>query len=517
MAKVEDLTMDLRCSLLFSKSVEDIRGDLSRLISEANKSLFLKGVPQGKEDRAAKATLKALKGNTAELEITSSTYVRAPAALLRLLHFLREDLGKKHKLGVRDVSVSDLTTRLPLTGDVGEEALTRIRGFQNTRSASLEGRNLVIRHTNFTLSDFERGSYDRLLKMVEEELGKAAEPEVSAPPMQIVRQGEVKPIKFDKDPAETALKLGWITRFPGRGQWIYGPPYAALYEIIEDTLVEGVAKKLGFQPCLLPKLIPFDVMKLMPGYFDGIPEGMYYVCPPPREPESFKDFKESFKIHKDVPAEELRKILKDPEYVLAPAQCEPFWYLFHRKSIKELPIKLYDRSGWTYRWEGGGVEGLVRVQEFRRIELVYYGLPDEAVKIRDAVLEENRRISDDLLDLEWRIVTSIPFFSRKTACIMDVHDSRQVSAYDLETYMPYRGPRNKAEWLEITACFVHRTKFINAFKIKEEKSQEIWSGCTGMGVSRWVAAFLARHGFDVDNWPRSIKQRYIKYGVKVPR
>jgi seryl-tRNA synthetase len=202
--------------------------------------------------------------------------------------------------------------------------------------------------------------------------------------------------------------------------------------------------------------------------------------------------------------------------VLAPAQCEPFWYLFVGKSLEDLPIKLYDRSGWTYRWEGGGVEGLVRVQEFKRVELVYYGFPDDVVKIRDSVLNENIRVADKLLDLEWRVVPGIPFFSKEAQAVLDVHDSYKVGAYDLEVYMPYRGKREEAEWLEISACFVHKTKFIDAFKIREEKRREIWSGCTGMGVSRWVAAFLARHGFEIDGWPTVVKQRFLKYNVKTP-
>ena len=79
---------------------------------------------------------------------------------------------------------------------------------------------------------------------------------------------------------------------------------------------------------MLPKLIPLEVMKKMPGYLDDIPEGMYYCFPPPRDPNAFNEFKEKMKITKEISKETLKNSLKDPEYVLAPAQCEAFWQFY---------------------------------------------------------------------------------------------------------------------------------------------------------------------------------------------
>ena len=90
----------------------------------------------------------------------------------------------------------------------------------------------------------------------------------------------------------------------------------------------------------------------------------------------------------------------------------------------------------------------------------------------------------------------------------DVKDSKNIAAYDLEIYLPYRGDRENSEWLEIAGCFVHQLKFINSFKIKEMKKREIWTGCTGLGVTRWVAAFLSTYGFDVETWPKRVKDKF---------
>lgn len=517
MSVTERLRMSLQAVFTLSRDCEGIREDMAKFIEEANKTILLKGAPKDRMEEAASIKSWRAEGNRLFLLIESGTYVRAPVAVLRLRKFLEPRLGKLHRIGIRGINISDFTVVLPvpklpkpITGEI--EAIPIIH------SAELIEDKLTVKFKQLSYAELKKGIPDRTVSLIESKVESAMKIPVAVPPVvQVLKQSKQKPVKFKGDPAETALKLGWIKEFPGRGQWIYCPPYATLLEAIEELLVEEVAHKLGFQPCMLPKLIPLEVMKYMPGYLDGIPEGMYYVCPPPRDPSAFDHFKELFKVTREIPKEELRKVIKDPTYVLSPAQCEPFWFLFSHEILDadKLPIKLYDRSGWTYRWEGGGVEGLVRLQEFRRMEFVYYGLPDDIVKIRDSVLNESIRVADELLDLEWRVVPGVPFFTKEAAEISDIFDSKQVPAYDLEVYLPYRGPRETGEWLEVAAFFIHKGKFIEAFKIKEAKGREIWEGCTGMGVSRWVAGFLAQHGFDCDLWPKAVERRVRKY--EVPR
>ncbi|MCX8203027.1 MAG: serine--tRNA ligase, partial [Nitrososphaeria archaeon] len=63
---------------------------------------------------------------------------------------------------------------------------------------------------------------------------------------------------------------------------------------------------------------------------------------------------------------------------------------------------------------------------------------------------------------------------------------------------------------------VHRDFYVNAFRIKEVKERPVWTGCVGHGISRWAAAFLARHGFEVDDWPKPIRER-MRYAPTVPK
>ncbi len=499
---------------VFSLSRSDPRAKdlVARFVDEANRSILVKGVSEDRLKEAAQVTYWEIEADVLRLTVESGRLVRATSGLLRLRKALAPLLGRELGIGIRGVSATALRVFLPLEVKSNGEKIKRVQLLPRVSHVREEKDGFSIEFEFLTEEVIQRGIPERTIQLAEEVLAEARREEEHVPQeIPVVRRGSVKPIRFREDPLEVAVRKGWVKEFPGRGQWIYTPPYVRLLEVLERILIDEVVDKLGFQPFMVPKLIPFEVMKLMPGYFDSIPEGMYYVCPPPRDPIAFDRFKNLFKTTREVSQEELGKVVKEPNYVLDPSQCTPLWYFLSRETIdlSVLPFKFYDRSGWTYRWEGGGVEGLVRVQEFRRIELVYIANPEETVRIRDSVLEESVRVVDEILDMEWRVVAATPFFIRKEETPrVKVGESRDVAAYDLEVYVPYRGPSESSEWLEITSCFVHKKKFTDSFKIREVKGREVWSGCSGFGVSRWVAAFLATYGFDPSSWPERVRSEY---------
>ncbi|MEM2192121.1 MAG: serine--tRNA ligase [Candidatus Hadarchaeales archaeon] len=477
----------------FGKEVESLASDVGGIL-EASKDLLLRGAPPGKEDEATRLLGWKIGGNSLYLKMESGRYVRAHDGLLRLAKRLSEEMGKKHRIGVREILVEKYDIEIPVAG-ISEAARKEIEKLPYR--ITTEENCIKISLENVGEKEIRGRVVDRLIGVLEAALAKK-----EAPPqeLKIARASGPKEHKFSQDPFEAAMQKGWIVDFPGRGQWIYLEPYARVLRAIEEIIIEKIAIPLGFREVMFPKLIPLEVMQKMPGYLDGVPEGMYYVCPPPREPEAFSSFKHELTLKKEISTDELRKVLKDPAYVLAPAQCEPFYQQFSGKVIRleDLPVKQFDRSGWTYRWEGGGVEGLLRTQEFRRIEFVMIGAPGDVVKIRDDVLEKSIEVMEEL-DLEWRVTVATPFYMREAGG--EVGEGEKVATYDLEVLLPY-----KNGWLEIGSYNVHREKFVKSFKIKEAKGREVWTGCCGFGTSRWVVGFLAQHGLDPSSWPYLVRK-----------
>lgn len=482
--------------------------DANRVIEESKeeaKSVLIKGSERD-PDNACYLDSWNISGNILNANLTSGNLVRAHVGMLRLKKVFAKNLGEKLRIGIRDIGTKKF--EIVLDQKMDDVSINKIKSIPKVSSALLEKEKTIIELQPLEEKDLRENLVDRLIALVEE---VTKEKHVAFEQTQpIVKISEKKEMKFSGDPLISGLELGWIVNFPGRGQFIYASKYGALFETIKSILIKDIAKNIGFKPFLLPKLIPFELMKKMPGYFDSIPEGMFYVSPPPREPEAFDNFRQEYKITKEIPVEELKKVLKDPDYVLAPAQCEPFWqyYSVAKHNSSSYPLKYYDASGYTYRWEGGGVEGLVRVTEFQRIELTYVGLPEQVVKIRDQIVERGIYVADKVLDLEWRITAAAPFYVKESSAQFNPNNSIEAPAYDIEIYLPYRGPREKSEWLEVAGCFVHKKKFIESFKIKSEDNTDIWTGCTGLGLSRWIAAFLAEKGFKVEDWPVSVREKY---------
>jgi seryl-tRNA synthetase len=522
-----DVSIEAIGVFTFSKDIRNFDKDLNDIIKKANQTILKKGVPKDSKNEGANVVDFIINGDKLKLCIKSGLYVRAYSAILRMKKFLASELGKKFKIGIRKVIVKKISLKISMEKGTPQNFIYEIRSSSYVKSANKEDQTLIIILDEIKENDLKKNVPDRIIneiikkiekfnistKLKERQKDLSASFEVVKKEVQpIVRKSDPKRIKFSKDPMGEALKNGWIKEFPGRGQWIYTTPYSQLFDIIKEILLSEIAKKLRFQPFMLPKVIPLEVMKKMPGYLEDIPEGMYYIFPPPRDPNAFKVFKEKVKVTKEIPREELKKVLKNPDYVLAPAQCEAFWQFYGGEilDIEQLPYKLYDCSGYTYRWEGGGVEGMVRLQEFQRIELTYLGNPEQVVKIRDEIVDECVRVVDNILDMEWRITAAIPFWAKEGTIDFDPQDSKNIAAYDLEIYLPHRGDRENSEWLEIAGCFVHKLKFVNSFKIKEMKNREIWTGCTGLGITRWIAAFLSTHGFEVENWPKIVKVKFDK-------
>ena len=508
----EDVKLSFTCNFTMSRNIEGLNENIKE-VAEKTLEAFKK---TWKDDlEKVKIEILSLNGNILTVNFTSNLKIRPTSLALRFRKILAEDFGLKFKIGLRKVEASTIVFQIPVK-EFSKEALEKIKSLTYVDEVKLEDKELHVKLKPMSESELKRNVPDRVFNLIRETLEKLEKPKQAAIEIPIVKQSPPKKVKFWEDPAKACLEYGWIKEFPGRGQWIYTTPYAKLLESIESILLDEVVHKLDFQPFMLPKLIPLDVMRRMPGYLEEIPEGMYYVCPPPRDPEAFEEFKEAVKLTKTVPRDMLKRIIKDPEYVLAPAQCEPFWQFFSHETLRveDLPFKLYDRSGWTYRWEGGGVEGLARLQEFRRIELVYLGTPKQVVEIRDSIVDEVVRVVDKILELEWRVVAATPFYMKEGE-IGDISRSENVAAFDVEVYLPYRGERDKAEWLEIAGCFIHKDKFVKSFSIHEAKNREIWTGCTGLGISRWITAFLSTHGLNVEDWPLEVKRRFGEY--KLPK
>lgn len=513
----------LKGEISFSKDAEPAKKDLEEFVKDANKELLVRGVPENQKKEGARISNWSIEGPLLYLEIESGHRVRAHDALLRIKRPLGQLLGKKYHLGIRNIYVSSYQIIIPTQKVDYEIDLDLARSLPQISDFKIKDNEIIVEINDLDEADLRKHMVNRVIKYVtrdkkSEEKVSAEKPSdiltrkvTKATPGEIVARSKKIKSLFKGDPTEEALRKGWVKKFPGRGQWFYGPQLVALHRAVEDLFLEELVYKMGFMECFFPKLIPLSTMDKM-RYLEGLPEGMYYCSAPRRDPETFEKFKNELVIKKEIPLDLLKEGLKDPSYVIAPAQCEPFYEFLSHEVVdeQELPIKFFDRSGWTYRWEAGGAKGLDRVHEFQRIEMVWLGTPEQTNKIRDKTINLSYQLADKM-ELEWyNEVGDDPFYleGRKV-------EERGIEFPDVPKYEMRLAIPGQDKGVAVVSANVHGTHFIEGFSIKEARKNPVWTGCTGIGVSRWIFGFLAQKGFDLEKWPPLVQERVEK--IKVPK
>jgi seryl-tRNA synthetase len=202
--------------------------------------------------------------------------------------------------------------------------------------------------------------------------------------------------------------------------------------------------------------------------------------------------------------------LSPPEFSLAYAQCEPFYDIWERRVVdrEKMPLKFIDAYGPTWRYESGGLKGLERLSEFKRMEFAWIGSPEDAVAIRDQVRDKSVEIIDRIFDVEWRLDATTAVYLEHAGEKIEKEDRDYVRTYDLSVSLPFETASRPERDLEIASFHVHEEHYAKSFYWKEKKNRVLWSGCAGISPTRWAYVFLLRHGFDYDSWPGEIK-KYI--------
>jgi len=444
----------------------------------------------------------AIKGNTIQVSIESQGQTRPHNKLLQIKNAFSKHMGKEHKIGVRSITILHYT----IVFEVEKPPLKPVTiPFADVTSKE---KQVTLTLNNVDDEFLQKNYIDRMISRVQEKIQNQYYEGKGEFWKAIWESPEKQPV-WNKDPTEEMLAKGWLQQGPTKGKWFYRPQAAAILKTMELIALEEVLKPLGFQEVIASHIVPFDIW-LKTGHMEGMPGEFYYVCEPKtRDVLQWERFVDLTKITKEISSEELAKNLAIPRAGICYAQCPVIYWSLKGKTIAEesLPILIYDKTAVSGRYESGGRHGIERVDEFHRIEPVYIGTREQLLKLREDMLDRYKHVFNKIFDLEWRMAWVTPWYMQQAGKISAVSE-QETGTIDFEAYMPYRGARKDAEWLEFQNLSILGDKYIKAFNIKAQKS-ELWSGCSGIGLERWTVAFLAQKGLDPENWPEGF-QKYLK-------
>ena len=485
-----DMEFQLSAIIKCSGSLTGISSqEQTDFVQSCNASLLKKGAPSG---GGAEIVRWNVAGEKIELELVSDRYVRVHDALLRLKNELAKFLGK-HRIGLRGAEIEDYQISMDWDED------WQLKKLPFVKQINQEGGRLKL---SLNVDEFALANRipDRIIKLLEDKK-EAAKWKGKSEHWELLFESEKKPYYFDKDPTEEMAKRGWIRHAAGRGQFIYGPQITKIFRAFERILFEEIFTPLGYEEMIFPKFVTWDVWKRS-GHAKGIYPEAYYVCTPKtRDPEYWEEVMDYYKVTNEVP---LDMIMERIENVggMCYAQCPPSWVFWQGKTMPDdiLPIKVFDRSGTSHRYESGGLHGIERLDEFHRVEIVWMGTKEQVIEHSKQLQDKYRLIFEEILDIEWREAWVTPWFMAQEGKA-GLSELKEVGTTDYEAVLPYSG-----KLLEFQNVSVNGNKYPKGFSVKLQSGTELWSGCSGVGLERWAAVFLAQKGFDQDKWPAKFRE-----------
>jgi seryl-tRNA synthetase len=478
-----------------SKELTEVQDAVEEFFSVGVSEILSRGIPDG---RGVKEMTYSVEGDKLNIKVRTDNYLRAHDVFLRLRKHLSKVLGR-HRIGIRGIEFNEYWIKTESNVPISIKLPFIVK------SEWKDGYFMV--WLTLTEQDVEKKIPDRIVRLIDEKK-KAEEYGGKAENWELIWQSGKKKIHFNKDPTQELLKMRWIKHGASRGQWIYGPQITKIFRAFETIVINEILEPLGYVEMVFPKLVPWDVWKRS-GHAKGVYPEIYYVCTPKsRDPHFWEDVIDYYKVTLDVPVDLIKEKIEPPIGGMCYAQCPPFWVFLQGETIADssLPIRVFDRSGTSHRYESGGIHGIERVDEFHRIEIVWIGYPEQVVEEANKLHERYHHIFEDILELEWRKAWVTPWFMAQEG-LAGLSEDIRVGTTDYEAYLPY-----KNGWLEFQNVSVNGDKYPKGFSVKSQSGDMLWSGCSGVGLERWASAFLAQKGFNPENWP----ERFVEIVGNLP-
>ena len=431
----------------------------------------------------------------------------AHSIFYRIRKTLAEYLGKNLHIGIATLEVKQLKIKFPVEKLPIEDLQIP---FVNKMEFNRQGKTCTVEFENIDKNFITKGNVERLIKRIKEKIDLAYY-EGKAEYYKLLYESPKREIKVNIDPTIEMVNRNWIASASTKGKWVYWAPATALFRTMEKIVVEELLNPLGFNEMINSNIVSGEDVWLRTGHLEGMPMEIYYVAEPiTRNVKEWEHFVDLLKITNEIPYDEFKKMIQfKPLKGLVYAQCPSIYWALKGKTIavETFPILLFERATNSFRYESGGRHGIERVDEFHRIEVVFMGEPEELLKIREKIAEKYKHIFNEILEIEWRMASVTPFYMQQAGDLFENSlEDGQLGTIDYEAWLPYKGTREESEWLEFQNLSIVGEKYIKAFNIKHQKNQLIWSGCTGIGLERWVAVFLAQHGLNRKEWPKKFKE-----------
>ena len=187
-----------------------------------------------------------------------------------------------------------------------------------------------------------------------------------------------------------------------------------------------------------------------------------------------------------------------PTYVvMTPAACYPVYPVVARAGALPADGRIVDVFSYCFRHEPS--LDPTRMQLFRMREYVRIGTPEQIVSFRETWIERGTRMIEALRLPNAIDLANDPFFGRGGKIVAN---SQREQNLKFELLIPIEHDDRQ------TACLsfnYHMDHFGLLWDIRTATGDVAHTGCVGFGLERLTLALFRHHGFDIEAWPREVR------------
>lgn len=281
----------------------------------------------------------------------------------------------------------------------------------------------------------------------------------------------------------------------GEGQLVLKSPLLELFDFFDALFKELSCRIFQSNQYKFPTLLGTDTLRKA-GYFDSFPNLWMSIFRMKNEFETFKKRKELI----DSSRYNINDHIKVLKYSLPPTMC---YYVYNMLSNKIINNQSITTVGKSFRFENKYCSEMGRLWDFTIRETVFLG---DAQYVEGNVDNYRKRLCNLMEKLGLCgtcTYASDPFFlSDNNALRINVQRMKHVKS-------ELRLNLNKDKQLAVASFNKHGSFLGKRFNILlENTKQYVVTGCIGIGIERFLIAFLCHYGYNIKDWPSLIRDNF---------
>lgn len=257
------------------------------------------------------------------------------------------------------------------------------------------------------------------------------------------------------------------------------------------SLVDTESRKDGAQKVAFPPVVPRELLRTV-GYMNNFPQLSGSIH------SFYGDDRAHLALQDAVKkGEDWTPHLGQTDVTLTPASCYPL-YPTLAGNLPESGV-LFDLNCYCFRHEPSNDPA--RLMSFEIRENVRAGSPEQVQAWRQSWLARGQDLIESLGLSVVLDTASDPFFGRGGR-MMKANQKEQELKFEL--LVDIWGKDNP------TACAsfnYHQDHFSHLFGIYQANGEDAHTACLGFGIDRLVIALFKTHGFNINDWPSSVRTK----------